>query len=279
LEITMKRLLMAGALVAGSLIPSVAMASHPSQICLDLEPGEVPPTPGMGDMDVVTAYPGATDAGHPPQHEGCVTGRVEPGGDWGATNIDFEITGVADPDSSDSPSTPDMTCTVAIGNDHCDAYPPAAAEGTQTIRGWLDFDLNDATVEADTAEGYDETAAPGDSPEPDATDVVVLYRTDDPCFDCVYVTTVTIDYREGTFAGRLSSDEPSCIDARSVKIFKIRGGHRILKGRTESESDGRWEIDGFKRSRGRFFAVAPYDEAADGQLCSKGRSPTIWVGS
>src|SRR5688572_20587884 len=90
-----------------------ASSSHPTRTCLDIDP-EVKHGVSNDDIadDSLRASPGATDAGHPPEHEGCVTEQVESGQNWGGTNIDFEIIGDGDPDASDSPDTPDLTCTV-----------------------------------------------------------------------------------------------------------------------------------------------------------------------
>ena len=103
-------------------------------------------------------------------------------------HIDFEITGVNDPDGGESPETPDLTCTVTGIDDPAteridesrECRSPSYGgpgesihEGVDEIRGWIDHDGTDAVVEADRTEGADETLEPGDTPEPDGTDVVL----------------------------------------------------------------------------------------------------------
>lgn len=112
-------------------------------------------------------------------------------------NIDVEFTGANDPDNTDSPTTPDVSCTTDVNgscsfhhNDNDDATNPSANPagtstdntGTSTYRAWHDTDNNNATVEADTTEGQcavvneDGTgctpAQPGGTAEPDRTDVM-----------------------------------------------------------------------------------------------------------
>src|SRR5687767_15152509 len=142
--------------VVAALCPTGASASHPTQICLDLDPDRHHAVNNDDITDTVWAYPGATDAGHPPQYQGCVTERTGPDQDWTDTQIDFEITGVGDNDG-DTPETPDLTCTVGAGGGGCSVPPPRSAGGEQTIRGWIDLDKDDQTMEGvDLSEGYDE---------------------------------------------------------------------------------------------------------------------------
>ena len=87
--------------------------------------------------------------------------------------IDFEVTGPGDPDTGDTPATPDLTCTITTGTT-CTVSFSSAVAGVSTIRGWIDHDKNNATLvgEADLAEGAVEGTTPGDQTEPDTTDVV-----------------------------------------------------------------------------------------------------------
>ena len=90
--------------------------------------------------------------------------------------IDFEATIVGDPDASNSPDTPDFTCTTDP-NGTCsishgpNTAAPVGGEDITRYRAWIDEDGGPA-VEADLAEGRDEGPFPGDDPEPDGTDVV-----------------------------------------------------------------------------------------------------------
>ena len=283
----MKRTLAAALLVMGGLAAPSAEASHPTQFCLDVVQET---TSAYSDDDVtetLVAYPGASDANHPPEHEGCVTELVEPGsGNWGGNVIDFEITGVADPDDSDSPNTPDMTCTVAEEAGSCTVSPPSTNEGQQTIRAWIDSDNNDTYPEADLAEGRDEVAQPGNTPEPDTTDVVIWNWSQRGCDDtgaqasCVeHATQITIDFRrrKGTFEGSvISPDYSPCQVGRIVKLFKrTRSGGKSLKATTQTDENGYWKTGGFSDSHGRYFAVTPRYDAVNGDPCLRARSETL----
>jgi len=100
----------------------------------------------------------------------------------GTIEIDFEITGAGDTDG-DTKTSPDKTCTVAVGSDNCTVTHTSTTAGTSEIRGWIDHDKDSATVEADLTEGPDAgnpsvdepsggTDVPGSKTERDDTDVV-----------------------------------------------------------------------------------------------------------
>ena len=261
----------------------VAHASHPTTMCLDLTPDAASPRAMADEVAPLVAYPGTTDADHPPQHEGCVTGQQSSGQDWGGTNVDFEITGPRDPDESDSPRTPDMTCTIPPGADHCEVTPPRS-DRAEVYRAWIDLDLTDSTVEADLAEESDEGAVPGNSPEPDATDVAQwewvwcadTFGGNPSCVE--HGGDITIAFRRtGVFHGRVINDDfPPCVRERSIKLFKLRDGDKRLKGATTTDFDGRWRITGFKGARGRYRAIARGHITQDeGQRCYRLRSPVL----
>jgi hypothetical protein len=272
-----------------AMIVPVASASHPTQMCLDIDPDQAFPMSNDDSIDRLWAYPGATDADHPPQHEGCVTERTEPDQDWGGTNIDFEITGVADPDESDSPSSPDMTCTVSQGSGKCSVTPPVSAGGEQTIRGWIDIDLDNETVELDAGEGRDEEKEPGDQPEPDMTDVATWMWThgDPPPAPCgnddVCWSRITIDYQppDHQFLGQIRREDGSC-GAGTVTLWKRRSGpdRRVAEA---ASSDRSWELVLDHAVTGRFYAklsktqTAVYYGNGPRYECEKDRSPTIRV--
>lgn len=259
----------------------LARASHPTTMCLDLDPDQQTiPMNDLGSGGPLWAYPGVTDAEHPPQYEGCgseATGHYQ---DWGGTNIDFEFTGAGDVDASDSPSTPDQTCTVVEGGTGCSISPQGpGGGGVQTIRAWIDTDLNGATVEADTSEGYDEVTEPGTTPEPDATDVAQWIWEGIHGDPIEHETALTIAYRRraGIFRGAVLSEGPCVID-RPVRLDKRVGGMWVVKGRTQTDSDGRWRLEGYGRARGRYRAVASRLRVeAENTNCLRGRSPHLRV--
>jgi hypothetical protein len=89
-------------------------------------------------------------------------------------NVDVEATGPSDPDGANTPLVPDFTCTTNAQGACTFTHGPAGTTtpGTTTYRAWLDADNSNATNEADTTEVRDEAATPGQTAEPDDTDVV-----------------------------------------------------------------------------------------------------------
>ena len=261
------------------LAPGPASASHPEQMCLDLREEHTYDTSNDDMFNTLQAYPGATDARHPGEHQGCVTELVEAGQNWGGTNIDFEI---LEDEDGDSPTMPDMTCTVGDGSASCWVAPPRMTEGMQTIRGWIDLDGKDATYEeADLSERVDENEFPGATPEPDTTDVVLWHWS---TMDTTSESSVNIDYgrRSRAFRGGVASEYVPCIAERTVKVFKRRADGRRLMGTAETNQDGLWRLPEVGRVRGRFYAVAPETtrhtaSPSTDVTCLRARSTTIRV--
>lgn len=89
-------------------------------------------------------------------------------------SIDFEIeSGPSDTDGN-TPTTPDLECSIAVTLTSCTVSFVSLVPGTDVVRGWIDEDGNDATVDGttDLTEGVDEVADPGSDGEQDFTDVV-----------------------------------------------------------------------------------------------------------
>ena len=259
----------------------IAEASHPTMMCLDIEPEQEHDVTNDDMLKALHAHPGATDAGHPPEHEGCVTSLDQEGQDWTDINIDFEVTGGTGQESDDSPTSPDMTCTVPEGGAHCSVYPWTFGSGPLTIRAWIDLDRSDATVEADRAEGRDEAVEPREFGEPDATDVSYWSSS---TMDTTSESTVTIRYSERAhaFRGQVTSDYDECSVERTIKVFKRRNDGRRLLGTTETRDDGSWRVVLAKAVRGRFYAVAPAttrhtSSPSTDVTCFRARSETLRV--
>lgn len=246
--------------LVGALGPA-ASASHPTQLCLDIGADEYHAVSNDDIVDVMRAYPGATDDGHPPEHQGCVTQQEDPQHTASGTNVDWEITGAGDPDSSDSPETPDRTCTVPEGSGHCTVMPAESGGGQQTVRAWIDFDSNDTTTDGvDLTEGPDEDAQPGTFGEPDITDVALWTWThgDPPPDMCgpdeVCWGRVTIDYqpRDYQFLGKIRRESGACEEG-PVTLWKKRPG-RDREVAEALSSDRYWEVVFDHKVRGRFYA-------------------------
>ena len=79
--------------------------------------------------------------------------------DPNGTNIDFEAEtsgstyGANDPDTGNSYTTPDATCTVPFGETECFVEYVGNNSGTDQWRAWIDYDKTQTTTEADLAEG------------------------------------------------------------------------------------------------------------------------------
>ena len=275
----MRKLSIALGLVLFVAVVPAASASHPTQLCLDIEREEQYAVSNDDIVDAIRAYPGATDADHPPQHEGCVTQQQEPEQDWSGTEIDFEVTGAGDPDASDSPGTPDFSCSITQGGS-CWAYPPEADSGTQTIRGWIDF--GNGTDEADLSEGQDEAVEPGETPEPDATDVV-LWTWSYAESSVETVIKIAFDEPARMLHGRVRSQYPRCAIGRGIKLFRQRRDrNRKLIATVATDDEGRWEVTDFHPRRGRFYTVAPptgFDDLVGRINCLRSRSDTLRVES
>lgn len=92
-------------------------------------------------------------------------------------NVDAEATGANDPDNSNSPGSPDFTCTTNANGQCSFTHGPGGtgttnSVGVTTYRAWIDGDNNDGTTEADATEGRDESTTAGATAESDETDVV-----------------------------------------------------------------------------------------------------------
>jgi hypothetical protein len=279
-------------IVALAALTVPAGAAHPNFVCLTLGGDSTYPTSNDNQVDLVGAVVGTNDADHTEPHQaGCIPTE----GDHGGNNIDFEITGAADPDSSDSPSTPDLTCTIPTGSNGCQAEPPVTGGGVQTIRAWLDLDGTDATVEADTAEGYDEDSAPGETGEPDATDVQNWYWTHGdppppPCGpDDVCWQRVTFDPSwRNMIVGKVVRESDTCEQVQ-LWLWKIRSGRdRLIHDWTEFGNRYgpiRWRIELDRMiPRGRYYVVVsktfapiPGTEPPDYRVCTRDRSPIVRV--
>ena len=173
--------------------------------------------------------------------------------------IDVEITGVNDPDASDSPETPDLSCTASGGE--CTVTHGTGGIGTDeagltVYRAWLDADgSNDP--EADITEQRDENAHPGSTPESDATDVVEHTWTEEAVAQCA-------DGLDNDGDGRI--DHPSDAGCSSSE--------------DDDESDNRRTCGGFADdSRNQIVGTSGDDRLVgtpgDDIICGRGGADTL----
>lgn len=240
------------ALTATGLTP--ASASHPTWLCVDSGPDNHYPVSNDDIVDVLTITVGGSDDGHPPQSGGCVTSE---NGNSEGTLIHVEVTGAADPDESDSPGSPDLSCTVPANTNRCSVQPPTSSGGTQTLRAWMDFGVG---TQIDRAEGADEGNYPGEMGEPDGTDVSEWTWTQGdpppaPCgSDDVCWGRVTIEYqaRDVQFHGKIERENGSCRTG-TVRLWKKRPGRDLMVSEA-FVSGARWEVLRERRETGRYYA-------------------------
>ena len=101
--------------------------------------------------------------------------------------IDIEATGVNDLDAQFAPATPDFSCVTSttgactVVHGRSGEGGTAQATGTTTYTAWIDQDNTNASTEADTTEGRDESNAPGGTAEADQTDVLQRTWQPSPC--------------------------------------------------------------------------------------------------
>lgn len=84
-------------------------------------------------------------------HTITCTVRNQSGGTVPLVQVDVEMTGAGDPDSSDSKLLPDAGCETD-NSGSCSFTHTSTSTGTTTYRAWIDADNDDTTTEADNAE-------------------------------------------------------------------------------------------------------------------------------
>ncbi|HEX2196156.1 MAG TPA: Ig-like domain-containing protein [Actinomycetota bacterium] len=107
----------------------------------------------------------------------CRASQVGGGTPPQGTRISAEAVGANDPDSGDTPETPDFQCRTNQEGVCSFTHGPGGngstnSQGVTRYRAWIDQDDANSTVEADRTEGRDENGEPGSQPESDGTDVV-----------------------------------------------------------------------------------------------------------
>ena len=152
-------------LITALLVPlgGVAQANHPAGSCLDLSP-ETDSNP-LNTSHVLTATL------RTPSGQTCGSAQTAVDPTNGAVTVQFEITGVNDPDSGNSLTSPDRTCTIQPNATSCTVSYSGATPGTDAIRAWVEENETANVTDADEQEGVVEGVTPGRLAESDATDV------------------------------------------------------------------------------------------------------------
>ena len=77
--------------------------------------------------------------------------------------------------TDDTRTSPELSCSIPVGDNSCQVAYSRSDNGTDSIAGWIDTDnttSGNATDNSDANEGQAESTSPGDVGEPDRTDVV-----------------------------------------------------------------------------------------------------------
>jgi hypothetical protein len=150
-------------LITALVVPlgGLALANHGSA-CLDVSPETDTNTQNTTQILTATLRTAAGGA--------CTSAQTAVDPPQGAVTVNFEITGVNDPDAGSSLTSPDRTCTIQPNATSCTVSYVGANAGTDTIRGWVEE--TGAVADADEQEGQVEGTTPGRLAESDATDVV-----------------------------------------------------------------------------------------------------------
>jgi hypothetical protein len=90
-----------------------------------------------------------------------------------------------------------------------------------------------------------------------------------------YKTTLTLNSNYPAFKGKVKSSYKFCTQERRVKLFRERGGHRVLLGTTTSSaSNGSWAIPiGNRLTSGSYYATVTAKTSAEiGVRCQAAKS-------
>lgn len=194
-------------------------------------------------------------------------------------NIDIELTGAKDKDGN-SPQTPDFTCTTNNTGVCTITHGGGSSSqlGKSTYRAWIDPDHTNETVEADPAEGRDETATAGDVNEPDGTDVVEHDWVPNP------KRSISLDSshrrRKSGKKVRLSVDidgDRPCRDDQTVQLkARADNGRFQTIGTGTTDEDGELAFTITVKSTRDYRADAPKSSAFGG-TCQKAISNVVRV--
>jgi len=192
--------------------------------------------------------------------------------------VDFEMIGAGDPDSGDSPASPDRQCTT-VANGRCSlAGTPGAigssttftsnVNGTTTIRGWVDGMVADLTEGPDAgdppAEPAGGTNVPGSTVEPDTTDVVLAkWGRSTTAIAASIAPTVGVYGIDPALTGTLTA-EGAPLSGRTVTIKRrvVGSSTFILLGSTQTAADGTFQFSETNPSASSDY-LASYSGDAD----------------
>lgn len=172
--------------------------------------------------------------------------------------VNFELIGAGDPDSGDSPASPDRVCTTgADGRCTLTGSPGAigsgttitsASPGTTTIRGWVNGMAADLTEGPDAGDAPDEPAGgtnvPGGTLEPDTTDVVLAkWGRATTAIAASVSPAVGVYGIDPVVSGTLTADgSPVANKTVTVKRRYVGASSFQLLGSTQTATDGTFSL-------------------------------------
>jgi hypothetical protein len=180
-------------------------------------------------------------------------------------NIDFEITGVSDPDGGDTPDTPDTKAApyaacMTDEDGQCTLNIKGAAVGDTQIRGWVDIDNNDnatADGEVDATEGPVQDTTPGLVAEPDTTDVVTIKWASSPTVVTIgRNASVILNKQPVSLGGTLKDIGGTPIAGKKIVLERRIGGQSLFStlANATTDANGRWAWTGRPASSAEYRA-------------------------
>lgn len=148
----------------------------------------------------------------------------------GTIAIDFENENGPNDTDGTSRTSPDLTCSIAIGATSCTVSYVGTKIGTDTWRAWIDHDKSDITVEADTTEGQAEMTAPGMTDPNQACAGVLILEPD--CTDTVQVTWAVVNAQASSIDAERESGSNQLGREQSVEVTVYDQFGNPLTGQT-----------------------------------------------
>ena len=214
-------LLIAAVFFAALAVPfgGVAVANHPANSCLDVEPETA--EGAVGDTYTITATLRTLVNG------ACTGAELQPTTD---ITVNAEITGPNDTDNGNTPNTPDLTCTITAKKTNCTVKYDAGTAGTDTILGYLDHDQDDTLDSGEPTDEVTRTTTQTGPPPPPAGPTCPGFETDQRN---QIVGTDNSEVLQGT-----AGDDIICALGGDDVVYGLGGndlilgglGHDVLKG-------------------------------------------------
>ena len=243
-------LMMAAVLFAAFVFPfgGAALANHPADSCLDVEPeteeGKV------GDTYAITATIRTLTNGE------CTGAELEP---TTPVTVNFEITGPNDTDNGNTPNTADLTCTINAKKTNCTVRYDAAQTGTDTIVGYLDHDQDNTFDDGEPTDTVTRTTTQQGPSQPPSGPTCAGFENDPRN---QIVGTENDEVIEGT-----PGDDIICALGGDDVVYGLGGDDLILGGAGNDVLKGG---DGNDKVKGGAGADALFGEAGDDILRGAG---------